>query len=318
MATISWKGNNNDLAHIQWTDSKGRHKVSLGKITTKDAETIRLAKELELRNQVDSDTPNFGDFCHRYTRWHSKEYPDSHFRTKQIIDQYLKPSFGKHDLGIINPADIDDYKHERLGKHATINKELECLHAIMVKADEWGFNVRVPRISYLQIRDSKPPHFYDADELQKIYKNSEHWAIWKFMANTGIRRGEFMHLRERDFHVQEGAVRILSTEADRTKAGEWRLVPLGPGGMEAHRALVLPYPFRAESMSRNFKNLVKRLKLGGSLHSLRHTFCSHLAMQDKNLTTIQKLAGHSTIKVTEKYAHLSPSYLANSTQDLDI
>jgi site-specific recombinase XerD len=60
-----------------------------------------------------------------------------------------------------------------------------------------------------------------------------------------------------------------------------------------------------------------RLPLG-SLHSLRHSFCSHLVMSGVDLTTVQRLAGHSTSKVTEQYAHLAPSHLEQSTNRLDL
>jgi len=41
-------------------------------------------------------------------------------------------------------------------------------------------------------------------------------------------------------------------------------------------------------------------------HTLRHTFCSWLAMQGTPLYTIQKLARHKTIAMTERYSHLLP------------
>ncbi len=42
---------------------------------------------------------------------------------------------------------------------------------------------------------------------------------------------------------------------------------------------------------------------------LPHTFCSRLAMAGVNLKTIQTLAGHRTIAMTARYAHLAPSSL---------
>ncbi len=42
-------------------------------------------------------------------------------------------------------------------------------------------------------------------------------------------------------------------------------------------------------------------------HTLRHTFCSHLAMKGAPVRTIQELAGHATITTTMGYMHLTPS-----------
>jgi site-specific recombinase XerD len=41
-------------------------------------------------------------------------------------------------------------------------------------------------------------------------------------------------------------------------------------------------------------------------HTLRHTFCSWLAMEGVPLHVIKELAGHKTIQMTERYAHLMP------------
>jgi hypothetical protein len=48
-----------------------------------------------------------------------------------------------------------------------------------------------------------------------------------------------------------------------------------------------------------------------------HTFCSWLAIRGVPLTAIQKLAGHASIKMTLRYAHLSPRYLADEVKALD-
>jgi integrase len=45
------------------------------------------------------------------------------------------------------------------------------------------------------------------------------------------------------------------------------------------------------------------------LHSLRHTFASHLVMAGENLFTVSKLLGHSELKTTEIYAHIAPDHL---------
>jgi integrase len=47
----------------------------------------------------------------------------------------------------------------------------------------------------------------------------------------------------------------------------------------------------------------------GSLHSFRHTFCSHHVEANTNMRVIQLLAGHSDIKTTEKYSRMSPEFL---------
>jgi len=45
------------------------------------------------------------------------------------------------------------------------------------------------------------------------------------------------------------------------------------------------------------------------VHILRHTFCSHLAMQGAPSRAIQELAGHRDLGTTQRYMHLSPAAL---------
>jgi integrase len=48
------------------------------------------------------------------------------------------------------------------------------------------------------------------------------------------------------------------------------------------------------------------LELHG-VHTLRHTFCSHLAMAGAPVTAIRDLAGHSSVAITQRYMHLAPA-----------
>jgi hypothetical protein len=45
-------------------------------------------------------------------------------------------------------------------------------------------------------------------------------------------------------------------------------------------------------------------------HGLRHSFASHFMMSGGNILTLQKLLGHSDIKMTLIYSHLAPDHLA--------
>ncbi|MEN3014320.1 MAG: tyrosine-type recombinase/integrase [Endomicrobiia bacterium] len=71
------------------------------------------------------------------------------------------------------------------------------------------------------------------------------------------------------------------------------------------------------TLSSLMRKFVKKLKLKDvSFHTLRHTFASHLAMQGVDLYTIAKLLGHSDIKTTEIYAHLSPYHFQDVIKKL--
>jgi integrase len=53
-------------------------------------------------------------------------------------------------------------------------------------------------------------------------------------------------------------------------------------------------------------------------HRLRHTFCSHLAMQGAPSRAIQELAGHADLSTTQRYLYLSPAALDAAIRLLDV
>ena len=54
-----------------------------------------------------------------------------------------------------------------------------------------------------------------------------------------------------------------------------------------------------------------------SFHSLRHTAASWLVMEGVDLYAVGRILGHKTPRMTQRYAHLSPGYLAAAVNKLD-
>ena len=55
--------------------------------------------------------------------------------------------------------------------------------------------------------------------------------------------------------------------------------------------------------------MAKRAKVPNGVHILRHTFCSHLAMQGAPMRGVQDLVGHQSLAMTQRYSHQSPAAL---------
>ncbi|MEC7728557.1 MAG: tyrosine-type recombinase/integrase [Pseudomonadota bacterium] len=53
-----------------------------------------------------------------------------------------------------------------------------------------------------------------------------------------------------------------------------------------------------------------KLPKGQLTHICRHTFASHFVMNGGHILTLQKVLGHSDLKLTMRYAHLAPDFLS--------
>lgn len=111
--------------------------------------------------------------------------------------------------------------------------------------------------------------------------------------------------------IRETTVRILSAEDERTKSGKWRDIPMSDGAREALQGMKRDGPYilpriQPESLSRAFAKDAGRAGLDGTLHTLRHTYISHLVRSGVPLRTVQMYAGHAHMTTTEKYAYLDP------------
>lgn len=307
---------------IQWTENGKRQKEWIGRtsvVTEREANVRAKAKEVQLATGkvIFSTVPTLSDFIPEYLNWHEKEYPASFFRVEQIIKQHLEPEFGHKPMDHIKSREAEMYKQKRREKVKTgsIIKELRTLKALLNRAVEWEVISVMPlkKIREPQELDSKPPQFYTTEQLEVIYESDPDYRfIWQLFANTGLRRAEGIHLRTTDVH--RTFLRVVSTEGERTKSARWRDIPLTDNGKIALRKIdgeggyVLPR-IRKESLSRAAERAVQRAELTGSLHTFRHTYCSHLVMLGTPLRTVQKLAGHANYTTTEKYAHLAPGHM---------
>jgi site-specific recombinase XerD len=323
---------------LSWVQNGKQRRKVVGRLTTmskREAELVRKAKELELATgkkllNVSVRSILWTTFCDQYLDWRVREFPSSAVQVKSLVDGHLRPKFEHLTLDRITSDSIEEYKAERLEevRAATVVKELNTLRAMF----EYAITKKLVQVNpgrvipNPQLLNSVPREFYTLEQLKQLYAaeiNAGYDAMWKLFANTGMRRKEGLQLKWT--HVTAKSIRILSTEEARTKSAKWREVPLTESGIEALMKLrvynqnefVLPR-MELSSLSRAFTRTAKRALLPGSIHWLRHTFISHLVMAGRPLRTVQVLAGHSTIAVTEKYAHLAPDYMADVMKGINL
>lgn len=137
--------------------------------------------------------------------------------------------------------------------------------------------------------------------------------------HTGMRRGELIHLEYSDIDLQNKLiyVRNKASLGFQTKSRKERTIPIHEKIHPILSKRKEGYCFvghdgksrkSPRTTSEAFTAIAEGLGMFDvGLHTLRHTFASHLAMAGVSLWEIAKLLGHSSTHVTELYSHLCPS-----------
>lgn len=129
---------------------------------------------------------------------------------------------------------------------------------------------------------------------------------------TGARWAEANGLHEQDLIDEPSGCLVRFSS---TKNGRTRHVPVDRSLIDLirDRGNVTGRLFRPARDA--FRSVVSRsgfdMPAGQMTHILRHTFASHFMMNGGDVLTLQKVLGHSDLKLTMRYAHLSPDHLSS-------
>lgn len=208
----------------------------------------------------------------------------------------------------------------------TVNRSLQTLSSAFIFAMNREYLEKNPcvKVKKLKVPVKDFPEYFTKEELEDIWKALDPFWIgfFKFIYNTGLRKGEIINLKWDRVYLDKlpAEIRVTYTEEwDPKTSSSVRTVPINKSAkeiLERQRDAHQEYVFVSKKDKRihpNSPNIainraLKVLKLNGDVHKFRHTFASHLVMKGASIYEIQKLLGHSDIKMTQKYAHLSPKH----------
>ena len=317
----------------RWAEARETEVLTLARQGL-DAAAIRSklqGKEVEEANKK-AAISTLETFKARFVKEHlvaERRKPSSIDAVESIFREHLAPLLGAKPLDAITDSDIQVLKAKRADKSPkTTNNLLAALGSMLRRAAEWGVIQRVPRVRFLRVPPSTPP-FYDFAEYRRFVEaagalDPRIEILVLLGGDGGLRRGEMLALEWTDLDFPRRSVHVQRSEwkgqVTAPKGGRSRRVPMTErlaAALQAHRQLRGPKVLYTNDgttptnkMIRMWMEAAQRragLKVTGGIHILRHTFCSHLAMQGAPAKAIQELAGHTTLTMTARYMHLSPA-----------
>ena len=243
----------------------------------------------------------------------------------------------------ITKAEVTAFIHSKLGSGlapGTINRQLNALKAIFSRAVEWGIAgmEKNPAHGVKQLPNNhRHERFLSQEEAGSLLgavtrsQNKMLAPVIAFLLLTGCRKREVLDARWEHIDLDRGQLTIPLS-----KSGKPRHVALSSGAVavlaQAKEILrremgpsaeACPWAFPNPETGAPFVSIfyswnTARRSVGlhdVRIHDLRHSFASALVNRGATLFDVQKLLGHSSPKMTERYSHLTPGRLMDAATE---
>ncbi|MDE2028372.1 MAG: tyrosine-type recombinase/integrase [Candidatus Omnitrophica bacterium] len=230
--------------------------------------------------------------------------------------------------------DYQAFRKRELANNTTVNTEMVCLHSMFGLAVRWNYSLVNPTqgVKSLKEEADKKPRFLSKEECRALLEHcNEHlYPIFYTFLYTGMRKSELEYLTWSDIDFERKKIKIRYKDDWSPKTSE-REIPINNGLLEVlqkqkeKKSNSCPYVFHKNDQriypDKLRKELVKITKACGfpdvtKIHSLRHTFASHLVMSGVDLPTVKRLLGHADIETTMIYAHLADEHVDRAVEKL--
>ncbi|MBQ7660213.1 MAG: site-specific integrase [Alphaproteobacteria bacterium] len=317
------------------------------KLANGDPTSLREKRALETKKRNESMT---------FREWFLGGYTDNYLYEKEEkkknqenhdFDTYYDKLFGKKPLKDVISGDLQKVKviMQKNGlANATINKTIVTISYIFNCAKKAGvFDGMNPYDDFkLLALNNNRVRFLTPLEAKKLLgevrrRSEQLYEISVFSLHMGLRAGEIFNIVGEDVNMATKQITIRDP-----KNGSDRFANMTDEVCRILNAKSLQngeYVFKStkgtkiEEVSDSFARAVDYLGLNNGIkddknrvvfHTLRHTYASWLVQEGVTLYIVQRLMGHKSIRMTERYAHLAPENLSsaaivlNKMSDADI
>lgn len=260
-----------------------------------------------------------------------KRYSPNTIKTYKTYMKSFVEAFNDCNLETITTREINDYLlnliHTKQISHSQQNQRINAIkfyyEQVLGNRREY-YNLNRPK------KEKKLPNILTVEEVELILKhckNLKHKCILMTLYSGGLRRSELINLKISDIDSKRMLIRISQSKGnkDRNTLLSEKLLMLLRDYYKFYKPKHWLFegqgggPYSATSIANIFKKALKEARIDkhATPHTLRHSFATHLLEQGINLRYIQEILGHSSIKTTQIYTHVSSDQLTKIKNPLD-
>jgi integrase len=256
-----------------------------------------------------------------------KGYKRSWRTDVSLLNNHILPAIGDLYLDEITRRDLVDLfsKHRETHKPGSTNRIIILCRYIFNCALRWDtVGLKQNPVAGIDLlpEHNKLERYLSKEETQRLFVALEQSEapmlkyIISMLLLTGARKREVLDAKWQDFDLER---RIWTIEFNKT--GKPRFVPISDGVIRLLETVprtegsdyVFPNPNTQEPYTSIFYAWDTARKRAGlkdvRIHDLRHSFASFLINSGRSLYEVQKILGHTQVKTTQRYAHLSQDSL---------
>lgn len=333
-------------AQAELSRLKEAARVGIGPVTLAEARQVAETKrqaEAEARAREERDALTF-----------SKVFLDSYFphtklgksrqscrREEELFRLWVAPVIGDKPMKDVVPFDLERIKKSMLDAGraprsveyalAVVRQvfNFACLHGLCLVENPARHVTKLKK-------DNRRLRFLTHDEAERLLaaladKSPDVRDMALVSLHCGLRAGEVFALTWQDVDLGRGLMTLRDTKSGRSRAAfmtEAVRAMLSTRGRDGGDTLVFPGRGgkRITYISATFDRVVAALGLNDGVddtrqrvvfHTLRHTFASWLVEQGVDLYAVQRLMGHESQAMTQRYAHLAPDSLRRAVKTLE-
>lgn len=240
------------------------------------------------------------------------------------INSYMKYVRDFLDYISKTPTDIsrketEEYLHNY--NYTSRSQQNQVINAVKLFVDK-ALGINIDKLKVARPRKTKKLPVvlstYEIDLLLNSFKNIKHKAIFATIYYFGLRISELPELRLYDFDNNTKLLHIKNSKGNKD-----RIIPINPKWIKIIREYYNKFKpvdllftgdhekYSHSSIRNILTAAVNRCKITKkvSVHTLRHSYATHLLNSGNNLRQVQTILGHARVQTTEIYTHVTAESL---------